>query len=160
MWTLFCDKLGCQGRMRSLWRTTRGGNFSKTFAFFMGRKDFETPVFIWSIVLFSFTPTRNPSLKGIPVHLHYEIRQASHLEPPHRGRGRAKHHFDCCDDKKGFARGGHRLDHLRAGHKFGEEAFARIRGQSGARPGDVSRDLLEAITADLALPVSAFAGWP
>lgn len=69
-----------------------------------------------------------------------------------------KHHCDYCDDNKGFARSDKLIDHLRASHKFGEKAIARIRGQGGDQPGNLGLGVPMATTADLALPATTSAG--
>ncbi|KAJ0116749.1 hypothetical protein J7T55_009899 [Diaporthe amygdali] len=69
-----------------------------------------------------------------------------------------KHHCDYCDDNKSFARPDKLIDHLRASHKFGEKAIARIRGQGDDQPGNLGRGIPITTAADLALPATISAG--
>lgn len=70
-----------------------------------------------------------------------------------------KHHCTYCDNKKGLARQDKLIDHLRASHKFGDQAIAQFRSQARAQPQVNGHASSAAATTGTALPVSTSAGF-
>lgn len=64
-----------------------------------------------------------------------------------------------CDGNKGFAREDKLIDHLRASHKFGDNAIAQFRSQARAQPNDNGHATPVVATAGTALPVSTSADY-
>lgn len=69
-----------------------------------------------------------------------------------------KNYCDYCDNNKGFAREDKLIDHLRASHKFGENAIAQFRSQARAQPKANGRASSTVATPGAGLPVSTSAG--
>lgn len=69
-----------------------------------------------------------------------------------------KHYCDYCDDNKGFTREDKLIDHLRAGHKFGEKAIVQVRSRTRAKAEANGLASSAAMTTGTALAVSTTIG--
>ncbi|KAK7698644.1 hypothetical protein SLS64_012383 [Diaporthe eres] len=70
-----------------------------------------------------------------------------------------KHNCIYCDGNKGFAREDKLIDHLRASHKFGDNAIAQFRSQARAQPKGNGCASPTVAATGTALPVSTAAGY-
>lgn len=70
-----------------------------------------------------------------------------------------KHHCTYCDGNKSFAREDKLIDHLRASHKFGENAIAQFRRRTRASPQGNGNTSFKVATTGTALPGSISGGY-